>query len=100
MDELIRVINNYPNGTIIIVKWENELVLKGKIDTIYETDNGLEMDVDGYKEFFACALEILDILKNPQENILLGVGELTEISMENTPVEIMLEGNLVIWNET
>lgn len=28
MDELIREINIYPNGTVLVIKWENGLEIK------------------------------------------------------------------------
>lgn len=48
MDEMMKVISKYANGTYLKVEWENgQLVLKGKIDTIYESNNGLEEEDDG-----------------------------------------------------
>ncbi len=49
---MVREISKYPNGTYLKIEWENsQLVLEGIIDTIYETDNGLEEDDAGYMEF-------------------------------------------------
>lgn len=43
MDEMMREINKYPNGTYLKLEWEDrQLVLEGIIDTIYETDNRLD----------------------------------------------------------
>ena len=41
IDDMVREISKYPNGTYLKIEWENsQLVLEGIIDTIYETDNG------------------------------------------------------------
>ena len=43
MDEMMKRINKFDNGTYLKVEWQNgQLVLGGRIDTIYETNNGLE----------------------------------------------------------
>lgn len=55
MDEMMKRINKFDNGTYLKVKCENgRIVLEGRIDTIYETNNGLNEDELGYKEFFVC----------------------------------------------
>lgn len=97
MDELIRQINKYPNGTLLEMRWKNGLRIKGAIDTIYETDNGFEPDDERYLEFYACTLTILSIANDPLENMALKVGDLIEISMQNPPVEIMLDNGTGIW---
>ncbi|EGN0215646.1 hypothetical protein IIE63_002063 [Listeria monocytogenes] len=97
MDAMLREINKYPNGTVLIIKWKNNLMLKGEIDTIYETDNGLEMDSDDYIELYACLVKILEILSSPIEGTELVVDSLIEISMQNSPSEIMLENDVVVW---
>ena len=38
MDILLDVINKHPNGTELVVEWKNGCVVRGSIDTIYETD--------------------------------------------------------------
>lgn len=95
MDELIKEINKYPNETILIVKWENNLVVKGKIDTIYETDNGLDVDEDRYQEFYACLLAVLEILSLPAGDV--NIDDFIEISMQNPPLEVELDNKVVIW---
>jgi len=97
MDEMIKELNKYPNGTVLTIKWENNLVLKGEIDTIYETDNGLESDSSEYQEFYVCLVMILEILCIPKEGTELETDSLIEISMQNPPAEITLENGLAIW---
>lgn len=97
MDEMMKVISKYDNGTYLKVKWEKEqLVIGGIIDTIYESDNGLDEDEMGYKEFFACAFKIKEIFNN-SSNMGYEVESLIEISVENQPTQIMLEDGNIIW---
>ena len=123
MDTFIDEIGEYPSGTIIIVKWKNKLEVKGIIDTVYDTNNGLDDDEDGYKEFYACLLEVIEIvkesaiysdmdtedliyvsMKNPPREMKTGyanikVGDFIDISIENTPVEVKLENGTIIWSK-
>lgn len=97
MDELIRAISQYPNGTNLIVEWDDGLELNVKIDTVYESTNGLDDDEEGYKEFYACAVKILSIVKNQNNNNGISEGNFIEISMENSPKSIKLEDGTSIW---
>ncbi|MCM1091746.1 MAG: hypothetical protein NC413_12950 [Muribaculum sp.] len=99
MDDVVRAINKYPNGTYLRVEWDNgQLVLEGRIDTIYETNNGLEEDEDGYKEFYACAFSVENILNNSKAKEC-HLGGLIEISIENEPSLIALDDGSIIWRK-
>ena len=81
------------------MEWENgQLVLEGKIDTIYESNNGLEEDDAGYKEFYACAFSVENIVDN-LKNKECHIGGLIEISIENEPTRIALDDGSVIWRK-
>ncbi len=98
MDEMMKVISKYSNGTYLRVEWDNgQLVLEGKIDTIYESNNGLEEEDDGYKEFYACAFSVENILNDLKDKGCRIAG-LVEISMENEPTLIALEDGTIIWS--
>ena len=97
MDELIKSINKYPNGTKLIIEWKNKLKLKGEIDTIYETDNGLEMDNKNYKEFYSCLIQVLDILSSSITTNTIAIGSLIDITMQDSPSIITLETGEIIW---
>ena len=123
MNTLINTIDKYPAGTIIIIKWKNELEVKGEIDSFYDADNGLNKDEDGYKRFYACSLYIVEILKettgyaaiededfiyvsmqNPPQEMKRGYynikgGGWLEISIQNLPIEVKLEDGTVIWSK-
>ncbi len=96
MDDLLCSINKYPNGTKLIVKLNNGVKIKGEIDTIYETDNGIEAGNNGYKEYYACVFKVESFLDNTREGDIK-VGSLIEISMQEPPLGVWLEDNTKVW---
>ena len=49
---MLKIISQYPNGTFFKVSWRlRQIIVEGILDTIYETDNGLEGD-KAYQEYF------------------------------------------------
>lgn len=99
MDEMMKAISKYANGTWLKVEWENgKLILEGKIDTIYESDNGLEEEEEGYKEFYACAFNVEKVINNSKYKGCQK-GDLIEISIENEPTLISLNDGSVIWKK-
>ena len=95
----MKEISKYANGTYLKVEWENgQLVLGGKIDTIYESNNGLEEDDHGYKEFYACAFSVENIFTSPKDKEY-NIGSLIEISLENEPTLIALDDGSIIWSK-
>lgn len=97
MDELIKRIARYPNGTTLVIEWEDGCIAEGKIDTIYETFNDLEFHDPDYKEFYACAFFITNIIHCAKKENHLAKGDLIEISNQKPPLKIYLEDNTVIW---
>lgn len=99
MDELMKKINVYPNGTYLKVEWEHGLlILEGKIDTFFETNNGLDNDDVGYKEFYSCLIRIEKIIENSLDDYYKE-GGLAEISIEFQPTLIELKDGTIIWQE-
>ena len=99
MDEMIKSISNYPNGTYLKVQWKNEgIILEGSIDTIYESNNGLSEEDVNYREFYACGFRVENILKN-SINSEYNINTLIEISVENQPSIITLQDGSVVWSE-
>jgi len=99
MDILLKAINKYPNGTELTVEWGNGCIVYGSIDTIYETDNGLELDDDKYKEFYACLLYVIDVLKQAEGEQEFSKGDFIEISLQKPPLKILLSDKTVIWEQ-
>jgi len=98
MDELIKSINKHPNGTKITVEFKNKLKLFCSIDTIYETNNELEMDDENYEEFFACLVQVIEVINLPLGNTFsTTVGSLIEVTMKNAPKKITLEDGKILW---
>lgn len=98
MNDFINEMTNHPNGTELIFIWKDGLKIKAQIDTMYDTDNGLELDEEGYEEYHACLVKVTSIMKeseilrfNIEENKFL------EISDKNAPDEIQLENGETIW---
>ena len=56
MDELLDKLSKYPNGTRLVIELSEETKIIGEIDTICESDNGLDMDEEGYEEYYACII--------------------------------------------
>lgn len=98
MDSFLKTISIFPNGTILLIKWDDGLEIKGNIDTIYETyeeldENGLEIF-----KYFACAFMVLEMVNLTEGGVNIQKGSLMEISIKNPPIEICLEDGKVIWN--
>ena len=52
IDEMVRTLSQYPNGTFLRLSWDCEsFVIDGILDTIYETDNGADEGSKEYQEF-------------------------------------------------
>lgn len=109
LDELHKALLRYPNGTKLDIEWENGLKVSGKIDTLYESNNGLESDEPGYKEYYACAFEVDSIISTPKPNehsstyewLKQGKSPLIEISIEIDPPKkvVLKENQIVIWQK-
>jgi hypothetical protein len=97
MDEMIEKISRYPNGTFLRISWEGgNLIIEGEIDTVYETDNGLEEDEDKYLEFYACTVTVKKIINNSIDKFV-NIDDLVEVSIENPPTSIELGDGTLIW---
>ena len=54
MDKMMQQLSTHSNGTFLRISWDfGKVVIEGTLDTIYETDNGAEMDEEQYQEFYA-----------------------------------------------
>lgn len=97
MDDMIKVISQYPNGTYVKLEWIHDfLVLGGTIETIYETDNGKIEGTSLYREFSAFAFRIKEVLRN-DNNGAYPIGSLVEISPDTAPNFIYTQDDAVIW---
>lgn len=100
MDEMLEKISRYPNGTFLKISWENgNLIIEGEIDTVYETDNGLDEDDDKYQEFYACTVTVNKVINNLTYKII-NTDDLVEVSIENSPTRIELDDGTLIWEKS
>ncbi|AQT86334.1 hypothetical protein ERICIV_01736 [Paenibacillus larvae subsp. larvae] len=98
MDSLIQSISGYPNGTILVVEWTDGKKIRGWIDTIFETDNGIELDDENYQEYYAFLIRVQSVLQKPLlKNEKKPVGSLIEVSERDNISKISLEDGTVIW---
>lgn len=92
----------------VIIEWKDGTKIKVLLDTFYETDNGLEIEEDGYEEYYACAITIQKVINLPNEliqsinyptrsEIKIGVG--TEISYHNAPERIYTLNREMVWEK-
>lgn len=102
MKNLIEIIAKYPNGSLFIIEWANGLKIEAELDTLYETNNGLEEDEPGYKEYHASLFIIKKIMKHSEETkkLKLSEGQLYEVSMEEPPSLIAIPSGNLIWQNT
>lgn len=99
MDKMMQKISAYPNGTLLQISWDSgRTAIEGIIDTIYETDNGAEMDKEQYREFYACAVLVKRIIRN-RSSTPLAANTLIEVSIQNQPSKIKLADGTVIWEK-
>lgn len=97
MNEMIKAVSQYANGTYIKLEWSHEgLVLGGIIETIYGTDNGKIEGTSLYREFHAMAFRVKRVIRN-DNNSAYPAGILLEISPETSPTAIKFEDDTVIW---
>ncbi|SFA72337.1 Imm30 family immunity protein [Selenomonas ruminantium] len=91
-------INKYPNGEIMVIYDRNGAVWNGKLDTIYESDNGLDDGESGYEEYHACLFKVIDVIKPGKNSIK--VNDWVEISRLNPPEQIFDSKGLQIWGQS
>ena len=96
MDKLLKTINQYPNKTKLLIQWHDGRKIEGQIDTIYETNNGIDEKDKNYKEFYSCVFEISKINEVVTD---WKIGELIDVSMEDTPSRIQLSDGTIIWDD-
>ncbi len=97
MDEMLKAVSRFPNGTYLKIEWADaRLSLGGILDTVYQTDNGKPENTVSFREYYAFAFRIKQVLRN-MSGTPYTVNSLMEISMEAPPTGIMLESGEVVW---
>lgn len=90
----------------LIFEWKDETVIEAVILTFYETDNGYEMEEEGYEEYNACALKFTRIINLPNsrrnsisdvKNDDITVGSNMELSHCNPPARVTTPNGIIIF---
>lgn len=93
MRNLFRSINDDATQ-IYILTYSDGDVIEAKVNTCYETNNGLEDNDPNYEEYHACAMKIVKVIKN--KNRIFKEGTLIEINYHNYPQQIKdSKGNIL-----
>lgn len=94
------VINRLPDRTKMVMEWFDGRKIMCELVSLYETDNGLEMDEEGYLEYYAAAFKVLSILFMP-ENMYseFRTDQGLELWEWNAPDKVMLENGEVIFKK-
>ena len=74
---------------IYILEFNDGSILKAQMDTCYESDNGLEEDDEQYQEYYACAMEIIKVIKDTTPEKKYKERMLIEINYLNYPKSII-----------
>ena len=73
---------------IYILEFNDGSILEVKQDTCYESDNDLDEDDEQYKEYYACAMEIIKVIKDTTPEKKYKERMLIEINYLNYPKSI------------
>jgi len=87
MFRLFKDISEEPHK-IYTLNFEDGSILEVKQDTCYETDNGLDEEDDDYQEYNACAMRIVNVIKDATLDKRYREQMLIEISYLNYPESI------------
>lgn len=96
LDEMMQNLYKIKGGSILHIIWDENLELICKMDLKYESCNCLEEDDPNYKEYYACCVEIIKVIKC-NETFQKKEGDLIEVSIDNQPSRIELEDGSIIW---
>ena len=100
MNEIVETLRKYSNGTWLkVIFGKEDVVLEGVIDTVYETCNEFDETNDHYREYYACAFMITQVIKNTSI-MKYQNGMLIELSEYNIPTKIELSDESVIWEKS
>lgn len=85
MENLFLSINERKDE-IYFLTFFNGSIVEAKVDTCYETDNGLDDNDINFEEYNACAMRIIKVIIDNDK--IFSNGQLIEINYHNYPQEI------------
>lgn len=85
-------------GVVYSIQYTDGTEIKAIYDTDFESDNGLDLDEEGYEEYWGVAFELKEIVKEGN-SVPCKVGELFEVNYKNFPYIIKSgDGEIVVKN--
>lgn len=88
MEKLVIAIdrNWYKEDERYTLKFADGSIVETKPFTCYDSDNGLDLDEEGYEEFFACAMKITKVITDSKNRFK--DMKYIEITYHNYPQEV------------
>ncbi len=84
----------------LIFYFSNGDIYWARVYTLYESDNGYEMDEDEYVEYYACVVRVSKVVAlNSTGEYKPTVGRLQELGYKNIPEKICRTDNSVLWKK-
>ena len=85
--EFLDIMENASKEDVYELEWEDGTKIIGYCDTIYESDNDLEIEDPNYEEYWGIAICIADIINRGKVIEGKNKNDLLEINYHNMPSE-------------
>ena len=86
ISEFLNIMEKSTNKDLYEMEWQDGTKIVGYCDTIYESDNDLELEDPNYEEYWGVAICIVNIVKQGSEIEGKTINDLIEINYHNVPI--------------